>query len=313
MGKSARHRVGRPKFDPARRPALCERRHPHRHARQQDAEGHRRQEPQMAGFDAHYVPGWDCHGMPIEIQIEKKYGKNLPTREVQAHSRAYATEQIERQKKDFMRLGVLGLWNRPYKTMDFKNEADEIRALGEDHGQGFCVPRPEAGQLVLRLRLGAGGSGSGISGQVDRRSMSHFHCATIATKLARAFGLRRCPTSRCFAVIWTTTPWTIPANQALNVHPDFDYDLVRHRARAAGAGAGLADACLRALRLDRRGRSRQAHGRGARAARLPPSVLRPRGRRSTWASMSHSIPVPASSTRRRPTASRTSCLARRTA
>ena len=75
----------------------------------------------MAGFDAAYVPGWDCHGMPIEIQIEKKYGKHLPVPEVQAKARAYALEQIERQKKDFERLGVLGDWKRPYMTMNFSN------------------------------------------------------------------------------------------------------------------------------------------------------------------------------------------------
>jgi isoleucyl-tRNA synthetase len=79
----------------------------------------------MAGFDARYVPGWDCHGMPIEIQIEKQFGKNLPADEVQARSRAYAAEQIERQKKDFIRLGVLGDWDDPYQTMAFGNEADE--------------------------------------------------------------------------------------------------------------------------------------------------------------------------------------------
>ncbi|NCW82464.1 MAG: isoleucine--tRNA ligase, partial [Betaproteobacteria bacterium] len=83
---------------------------------------------QMAGFDARYVPGWDCHGMPIEIQIEKQFGKNLPADEVQSKSRAYASEQIERQKKDFIRLGVLGAWDKPYTTMNAANEADELRA-----------------------------------------------------------------------------------------------------------------------------------------------------------------------------------------
>jgi isoleucyl-tRNA synthetase len=73
----------------------------------------------LMGFDGVYVPGWDCHGMPIEIQIEKKYGKNLPTEEVQAKARAYATEQIEQQKIDFERLGVLGDWKNPYLTMNF--------------------------------------------------------------------------------------------------------------------------------------------------------------------------------------------------
>src|SRR5207244_5500874 len=79
----------------------------------------------IAGFDALYVPGWDCHGMPIEVQIEKKYGKNLPPQETQRLCRAYATEQIERQKRDFERLGVLGDWDHPYLTMAYRNEADE--------------------------------------------------------------------------------------------------------------------------------------------------------------------------------------------
>ena len=79
---------------------------------------------QLEGFDAQYVPGCDCHGMPIEIQIEKQYGKNLPTAEVLAKSRAYAAEQVERQKKDFIRLGVLGDWDNPYLTMNYRNEAD---------------------------------------------------------------------------------------------------------------------------------------------------------------------------------------------
>ncbi|MEY3931179.1 MAG: isoleucine-tRNA ligase, partial [Pseudomonadota bacterium] len=83
----------------------------------------------LAGFDARYVPGWDCHGMPIEIQIEKQFGKGLPTEVVQKKSRAYAEEQILKQKQDFIRLGVLGQWDQPYKTMAPKNEADEIRAL----------------------------------------------------------------------------------------------------------------------------------------------------------------------------------------
>ena len=85
----------------------------------------------LSGFDAPYVPGWDCHGMPIEIQIEKEFGKGLGVAEVQQKSRAYAAVQIARQKADFIRLGVLGEWDRPYLTMNFKNEADEIRALGK--------------------------------------------------------------------------------------------------------------------------------------------------------------------------------------
>jgi GDPmannose 4,6-dehydratase len=93
----------------------------------------------LAGFDAPYVPGWDCHGMPIEVQIEKTHGKNLPTEQTQKLARAYAAEQVERQKKDFIRLGVLGDWDHPYTTMNPRNEADEIRALGVLLEKGYEV------------------------------------------------------------------------------------------------------------------------------------------------------------------------------
>jgi len=91
----------------------------------------------IAGFDAPYVPGWDCHGMPIEIQIEKLYGKNLPTAEVLQKARAYALEQIDRQRAGFIRLGVLGEWDNPYMTMAYSNEADELRALGTLLEKGY--------------------------------------------------------------------------------------------------------------------------------------------------------------------------------
>ena len=92
---------------------------------------------QFAGFDAPYVPGWDCHGMPIEVQIEKTHGKNLPVARTLELCRAYATEQIERQKAQFRRLGVLGDWDRPYTTMARRTEADEVRTLGKLLGKGY--------------------------------------------------------------------------------------------------------------------------------------------------------------------------------
>jgi isoleucyl-tRNA synthetase len=180
----------------------------------------------MAGFDAHYVPGWDCHGMPIEIQIEKQFGKNLPTGEVLAKSRAYASEQIERQKKDFIRLGVLGQWDRPYKTMDFGNEADEIRALGSilEKGYVFRGLKP----VNWCFDCGSALAEAEVEYQ-DKRDPAidvGFPFAEPA-KIAAAFGLSKLPTDHGYAVIWTTTPWTIPANQALNVHPEIDYALVQ--------------------------------------------------------------------------------------
>ena len=85
----------------------------------------------LAGFDAPYVPGWDCHGLPIEHQIEKKHGKGLEAGKFRGLCRAFAEEQINRQKKDFIRLGVLGDWDHPYKTMAFQTEADPIRSLAK--------------------------------------------------------------------------------------------------------------------------------------------------------------------------------------
>jgi isoleucyl-tRNA synthetase len=180
----------------------------------------------MAGFDAQYVPGWDCHGMPIEIQIEKQYGKNLPTAEVLAKSRAYASEQIERQKRDFIRLGVLGQWDRPYKTMDFGNEADEIRALGTILEKGYVY----RGLKPVNWCFDCGSALAEAEVEYqDKRDPAIDVGFPFAEpeKLAAAFGLPKLPTDRGRAVIWTTTPWTIPANQALNVHPEIEYALVR--------------------------------------------------------------------------------------
>src|SRR4051795_2972020 len=91
----------------------------------------------LAGFDAPYVPGWDCHGMPIEVQIEKTHGKNLAAAETQRLARAYATEQIDNQREQFKRLGVIGDWDHPYMTMAYKNEADEMRTLGKVLEKGY--------------------------------------------------------------------------------------------------------------------------------------------------------------------------------
>lgn len=180
----------------------------------------------LAGFDAPYVPGWDCHGMPIENQIEKQFGKGLPTEEVQRKSRAYAGEQIERQKKDFKRLGVLGEWDNPYKTMDFKAEADEIRALGKllQNGYVFRGLKPvnwcfDCGSALAEFEVE----------YADKESPAIDVAFPFAEpeKIAAAFGLSALPTNTGYAVIWTTTPWTIPGNQALNLHPDFIYELVQ--------------------------------------------------------------------------------------
>ncbi len=178
----------------------------------------------MAGFDAAYVPGWDCHGMPIEIQIEKKFGKHLPVAEVQAKARAYALEQIERQKKDFERLGVLGDWNRPYLTMNFSNEANEIRALGRILEKGYVF----RGLKPVNWCFDCGSALAEAEVEYADRNDPAVHIAfpfADCSALAKAFGLTELAAGAI--VIWTTTPWTIPSNQALNIHPEFNYALVK--------------------------------------------------------------------------------------
>ena len=180
---------------------------------------------QLDGFDAQYVPGWDCHGMPIEIQIEKQYGKNLPTAEVLAKSRAYASEQVERQKKDFIRLGVLGDWDNPYLTMNYRNEADEIRALGSILDKGFVY----RGLKPVNWCFDCGSALAEAEVEYqDKRDPAIDVGFPFAEhdRIAKAFGLSALPTQKGYIIIWTTTPWTIPSNQALNIHPEFTYALV---------------------------------------------------------------------------------------
>ena len=206
----------------------------------------------MAGFDAAYVPGWDCHGMPIEIQIEKKFGKHLPVAEVQAKARAYALEQIERQKKDFERLGVLGEWNRPYLTMNFSNEANEIRALGRILEKGYVF----RGLKPVNWCFDCGSALAEAEVEYADRKDPAVHIAfpfADRPALAKAFGLPEVDAGAI--VIWTTTPWTIPSNQALNIHPEFKYALVRVTpAPATGSllilAADRVEACLKEWGLE---------------------------------------------------------------
>jgi len=179
----------------------------------------------MDGFDAPYVPGWDCHGMPIEVQIEKKHGKNLAPGETQRLCRAYATEQIESQKKDFQRLGVLGDWDHPYLTMAYGNEADEIRGLGQLLAKGYIF----RGLKPVNWCFDCGSALAEAEVEYEDRQDPAVDVGfgfVEHQKIAEAFSLRSLPEKPGWIVIWTTTPWTLPANQALNVNPDFDYALV---------------------------------------------------------------------------------------
>jgi isoleucyl-tRNA synthetase len=197
----------------------------------------------LSGFDAPYVPGWDCHGMPIEAQIEKSHGKNLPTAETQRLCRAYATEQIERQKRDFQRLGVLGDWDRPYRTMDYRNEAAEIRGLAGILKKGYLY----RGLKPVNWCFDCGSALAEAEVEYEDRTDTAIDAGfPIAEpdKVAKAFGLDRLPDVRGYAVIWTTTPWTLPSNQALNVHPAHTYKLVLTERGLLILAADLLNACL---------------------------------------------------------------------
>src|SRR5665213_3501741 len=199
----------------------------------------------MAGYDAPYVPGWDCHGMPIEVQIEKTYGKHLPVGETLKLCRAYATEQIARQKTQFQRLGVLGDWEHPYTTMDFGNEADEIRTLGRVLEKGYLYRGLKPVNWCFDCQSALAEAEVEYEDRVDPAIDVAFPLAERErARLAQAFALDDAPPGPISAVIWTTTPWTIPANQALNVHPDFDYALVATSRGHLVLATSLVGACL---------------------------------------------------------------------
>ncbi|MEN3112637.1 isoleucine--tRNA ligase [Uliginosibacterium paludis] len=201
----------------------------------------------LAGFDAPYVPGWDCHGLPIEHKIEVTHGKNLLADKVRELCRTYAAEQIEGQKKDFIRLGVLGEWDNPYKTMAFPNEAGEIRALATMVKNGWVFK----GLKPVNWCFDCGSALAEAEVEYEDKKSDAidvaFTCA-VPDQLAVAFRLDSLPKPAA-VVIWTTTPWTIPANQALNIHPDHKYALVDVGDRLLVLAEELVESCLKRYKL----------------------------------------------------------------
>lgn len=179
----------------------------------------------LMGYDAPYVPGWDCHGMPIEIQIEKLYGKNLPIVELQAKARQYAHEQVARQKAGFERMGVLGDWEDPYLTLRFDTEAAQIRVLAKLMEKGYVYRglKPVNWCFDCQSALAeAEVEYKDIKGPII--DVAFPLAEEDKAKVEEIYGRKL--DKPTYTVIWTTTPWTIPANQALNMHPELDYALV---------------------------------------------------------------------------------------
>ena len=178
----------------------------------------------LSGFDAPYVPGWDCHGLPIELVVEKNHGKNISPDKFRELCREYASVQVDRQKADFIRLGVLGEWDKPYLTMDYQTEADIMRTLGEVYKNGYLYK----GSKPVHWCVDCGSALAEAEVEYEDKNSPAIDVAFQVLDnavLAKAFGIGHI-NGQAYAVIWTTTPWTLPANQAVCVHPELTYDLI---------------------------------------------------------------------------------------
>ncbi|MEO6080413.1 MAG: isoleucine--tRNA ligase [Steroidobacteraceae bacterium] len=204
----------------------------------------------LDGFDSPYIPGWDCHGLPIELQVEKKHGRvgqKLDARAFRAACRAYATEQVELQRRDFKRLGVMGDWDRPYITMDPKFEAQQIRALGKVIRNGHLVRGAKPVYWCLDCRSALAEAEVEYEDKTSPAIDVAFRVADLAD-FGKRIGVAVDASVPASVVIWTTTPWTLPANEAVALRADFQYVLVEFthgdRNERVVLAEGLAAACL---------------------------------------------------------------------
>ena len=187
----------------------------------------------MAGFDAPYVPGWDCHGLPIELAVEKKHGKvgvKLDAAQFRAKCREFANEQIDIQRRDFKRLGVLGDWENPYRTLDFSFEANEMRALAKVIENGHLL----RGVKPVYWCFDCGSALAEAEIEYENKQSPAVDVAYAARDphaLAAKFGVDIDGDTSVAVPIWTTTPWTLPASLAVSLGPDLDYALVEGPAR----------------------------------------------------------------------------------
>ncbi|WCN11793.1 isoleucine--tRNA ligase [Marinomonas mediterranea] len=181
----------------------------------------------VSGYDAPYIPGWDCHGLPIEHKVEQMIGKagdKVSFKEFRAKCREYAYSQIEEQKKDFIRLGIQGDWEKPYLTMNFDTEANIVRALGKIAENGHLV---KGFKPVYWSVVGGSALAEAEVEYQDKTSLSldvryaPQDEAALTAKFSDVEG-----EGKVSVVIWTTTPWTLPASQAVSIHPEFNYALV---------------------------------------------------------------------------------------
>lgn len=203
----------------------------------------------LSGFDAPYIPGWDCHGLPIELMVEKKIGKagtKVDAAEFRKACRQYASEQIDIQREEFIRLGVFGDWEKPYLSMDYRFEADVIRALGKIIVKGHLSKG--AKPVHWCTDCGSALAEAEVEYEIKRSPAIDVHFKVIDAKDL----LDRChhapghenatPVS---VVIWTTTPWTLPANEAVALNPELEYAVVQYQNQGNTEGLVLAEALLK--------------------------------------------------------------------
>lgn len=199
----------------------------------------------MAGYDAPYVPGWDCHGLPIELNVEKKYGKvgqKLDATSYRKACRAYAEKQVALQRKGFIRLGINGDWDNPYTTMQPRFEASTVRAFGDLWRNGHIKPglKPvhwcdQCGSALAEAEVEYHDHDSTA---IDVRfALKHSELSAIFPDVLDS-------ETRVSLVIWTTTPWTLPANRCVSVHPELKYQLVQVGEEALILAEPLTEAVL---------------------------------------------------------------------
>jgi len=216
----------------------------------------------MAGFDAPYVPGWDCHGLPIEIRVDNELGARkarMSVSEIRAECRKYALKWVDIQRDDFRRLGVLGRWEAPYLTMTADYEAAIARAFVEFLDRGYVYKGLKPVNWCIRCRTALAEAEVEYENHTSPSVWVRFELVSDPAKLDPALAGRR-----VWALIWTTTPWTIPANMAIAFHPNFEYvaaeadgavylvaaDLLNQTARKCGWTAPQALARMPGTRLE---------------------------------------------------------------
>ncbi len=204
----------------------------------------------LSGFDAPYVPGWDCHGLPIEQKVEAKVGKvgqKVSATEFRGLCREYASTQIELQKADFKRLGVFGDWDNPYLTMNFHQEANIVRALAKIHENGHVT----RGMKPVNWCLDCSSALAEAEVEYQDKVSDAIYVSFDVLDTDKVPALAEL--DNIAAVIWTTTPWTLPANQAISVHPEHDYSVVATEKGNLLLATDLVETALTELKLDNKG------------------------------------------------------------